>query len=74
METNTATITARDRKLAMICLHCTVCKRARKKQRGVAYWLVKRVEGHVCPFCKAYERVYGRKAHEPLGGDAKREN
>ena len=20
----------------------------------------------VCPNCKAYERVYGRKAHEPL--------
>ncbi len=23
-------------------------------------------ETRVCPFCRAYERVYGRKAHEPI--------
>jgi hypothetical protein len=55
----------KDRKLAQVCVHCPVCTRARRKQRGVAFWLVKRVEVGLCPFCKAYERVYGRKAHEP---------
>jgi len=51
--------------MAEICVHCTVCRRARKTQRGFSFWLVKHVEGGLCPFCKAYERVYGRKAHEP---------
>jgi hypothetical protein len=26
---------------------------------------VKKIEARLCPFCRAYERVYGRKAHEP---------
>jgi len=43
-----------------------VCNRARRKQRGVAFWFVKQLEGSVCPFCKAYEKVHGRKAHEPV--------
>ena len=60
-----AEITDMDRKMAEICVHCTVCRRARKTQRGFSFWLVKHVEGGLCPFCKAYERVYGRKAHEP---------
>jgi hypothetical protein len=25
---------------------------------------VKKIEATLCPFCRAYERVYGRKAHE----------
>jgi hypothetical protein len=25
---------------------------------------VKNVEQDICPFCKAYERVHGKKAHE----------
>ncbi|MDP8254312.1 MAG: hypothetical protein P9M14_01050 [Candidatus Alcyoniella australis] len=58
-------ITDRDRKLAQGCVNCPVCNRARTKQRGLAYWFVKRIEGGVCPQCQAYERVYGRKAHEP---------
>ena len=58
-------ITDRDRKLAEMCVHCTVCRRARKAQRGFSFWFVKTVESGLCPFCKAYERVYGRKAHEP---------
>ena len=33
-----------------------------------AYWFVKKIEGSVCPQCKAYEKVYGRKAHEPIPG------
>jgi hypothetical protein len=43
-----------------------VCRRAREKQRGLAYWFVKHVEGGFCPYCQAYEKVYGRKAHEPM--------
>jgi hypothetical protein len=56
----------KDRALAETCLSCPVCKRARRKQRGLFFWFVKRLEGRLCPACRAYERVYGRKAHEPL--------
>lgn len=55
-----------DRALANICLNCPVCRQARKSQKGVAYFVTSRVESHLCPFCRAYERVYGRKAHAPL--------
>ena len=58
-------ITEKDRRFAAKCLSCPVCKRARRKQRGLAYWFVKKVEGSCCPQCRAYEKVYGRKAHEP---------
>jgi hypothetical protein len=59
-------ITANDREKAQKCVECPVCRRARKKQRGLAYWFVRLIEGGLCPYCKAYERVYGRKAHEPI--------
>jgi hypothetical protein len=59
-------VTDKDRKLAEQCLACRVCGHARRKQRGVIFWLVKTVEGGICPACKAYEKVYGRKAHEPM--------
>ncbi len=59
-------ITEKDRKMARMCLECKVCAHAREKQRGIIYWFVKKIEGSVCPYCKAYERVYGRKAHEPI--------
>lgn len=59
-------ITEKDRKLAEQCNNCPVCGRAREKQKGFAFWFVKTIEGGVCPACKAYEKVYGRKAHEPL--------
>jgi hypothetical protein len=55
-----------DSVLAKVCLNCPACRTARKNQAGAAYWLVSRVEGRVCPFCRAYERVFGRKAHEAL--------
>jgi hypothetical protein len=53
-----------DRILALVCLNCPVCRHARKRQQGLAFALVQRVEQPLCPFCRAYERVYGRKAHE----------
>ena len=59
-------ITDKDRELAQKCVECPMCKNARIKQRGFAYWFVKVLEGGICPSCKAYEKVYGRKAHEPV--------
>lgn len=58
-------ITDSDRAKAQKCVECPMCRRARKKQRGLAYLFVKLLEGSACPYCKAYEKVYGRKAHEP---------
>jgi len=52
--------------LAKVCLNCPGCRRGRKRQEGAAYWFTGKVEDRGCPFCRAYERVYGRKAHEPL--------
>ena len=63
------TITERDRKLAATCESCAACARARKKQGGFFYWVVRLVEGGLCPACRAYEKVHGRKAHEPLPDD-----
>lgn len=57
-------ITDRDRELAKQCGKCPLCKRAREKQRGLVFMFVKFLEGGVCPACKAYEKVYGKKAHE----------
>ncbi|MEI6610417.1 MAG: hypothetical protein WCO53_11820 [Deltaproteobacteria bacterium] len=59
-------ISSMDRSLAKVCMNCPVCRHARKKQHGAAYWFVQKIEGDLCPFCKAYERVYGRKAHKPV--------
>lgn len=55
-----------DRKMAKFCLTCPVCKHARKQQKGLAFQFVQKIEGNLCPFCKAYERVYGKKAHQPV--------
>jgi hypothetical protein len=51
-----------DKLLAAVCARCPVCRRARKKQRGLAYRFVEKAERAVCPFCRAFERVHGRKA------------
>ena len=58
-------ITDKDRAMAQKCVECPVCTRAKKKQKGLAYWFVRGVEEGICPYCKAYEKVYGKKAHEP---------
>jgi len=50
--------------LAFVCTKCPVCRTARKNQKGLTYSFVKNIEGGFCPFCMAYEKVYGRKAHE----------
>lgn len=54
-------------KLARFCKDgCTVCTRAREKGRGFLYQMVK-IERHVCPMCRAYEKVYGVPAHMKPG-------
>ena len=57
-------ITEKDRKMAQMCVDCKACKYARKKQKGLIFWFVRYLEGGICPACKAYEKVYGKKAHE----------
>jgi hypothetical protein len=61
---STTEITERDRQLAAQCGKCPMCRRARKQQRGVAYLFVRFLERGICPACKAYEKVYGKQAHE----------
>ena len=52
-------ITEKDKKMAQQCVGCKLCKHARVKQRGMAFWFVKKIEDSVCPFCKAYEKREG---------------
>ena len=59
-------ITEKDIRMAEACLTCPLCRRAREKQRGLAYWFVSKIEDGLCPNCRAYAKVYGRKAHEPI--------
>ena len=61
-------ITEKDRRKAKQCLECPLCKRAREKQKGLIFWFVKKLESGLCPACKAYEKVYERKANEPIPG------
>lgn len=61
----TKPVSSLDKMMAQVCALCLVCRQARKKQRGIAFEMVQIVEVRLCPFCKAYERVHGRKAHEP---------
>ena len=70
---NGTVITEKDRERASKCLKCPVCNRAREKQKGLAYIFVKTMERSICPDCRAYEKVYGRKAHEPIPEEGKNE-
>jgi hypothetical protein len=36
---NTISATEKDKKMAEHCVTCPVCSHARKKQRGIAYWV-----------------------------------
>lgn len=58
-------ITPIDKALARVCECCPVCLHARHHGQGLVFSFVKSVETDICPFCRAYERVHGRKAHEP---------
>lgn len=59
--------TSLDRALAKVCELCPACLHARYHQHGVVYNFVRNIEEDFCPFCKAYERVHGKKAHEKRG-------
>jgi hypothetical protein len=54
--------------MAAVCVHCPVCRHARRRQAGAAFRFTRSVETRFCPFCQAYARVYGRPAHAPLTG------
>ena len=58
----------KDKKRAQKCLECGVCGYARKKQSGILLWLLK-LENRICPYARAYRRVYGRESHEPIPED-----
>jgi len=64
-KSNSCEITEKDRLFAEKCRNCFLCEYARRKQKGFAFLIVKTIEGNLCPYCKAYEKVYGHKAHEP---------
>jgi len=53
--------------MARVCELCPVCLHARYHQKGMVFEFVKNIEQDICPFCKAYERVHGKKAHEKRG-------
>jgi len=57
------TISKLQHKMAQKCLDCKLCCYARRKQTGMAFWLVKKIEVHICPFCKAYVFFYCFSAH-----------
>lgn len=60
-------------KKANFCMNrCPACKRARKKGKGLVYRLVK-IEGKLCPSCRAYEKVYGVPAYENPSDELKKE-
>lgn len=46
---------------------CPVCRHARYHQKGMVCAFVKNIERGICPFCAAYERVHGKKAHLKRG-------
>jgi hypothetical protein len=53
-----------DRALANVFAQCPTCRTARRRQQGVVFELVKRVETEVCLFCRAYARVHRHPAHQ----------
>jgi hypothetical protein len=61
-----AAITEQDRRNALVCIDCRMCRYARRKQKGILFWFVKVLEGGLCPKCKAFAKVTGRQPHDPL--------
>ncbi len=53
-------------KRANICMNtCTLCKLGRKKDKGFFNTMVKlEVKTKLCPWCRAYEKVYGIPAYQ----------
>jgi hypothetical protein len=57
--------TEEEREMARMCLQCPCCKTARLEQKGLVYTCIKNFAEGLCPFCQAYEKVFGLKGHEP---------
>jgi hypothetical protein len=57
-------VTRLDTMLARVCAACPLCRHARRHGKGIAVAIVRSIETRLCPFCIAYEKVHGRKAHE----------
>lgn len=53
-------------KKAAFCRNeCPGCTKGREKGRGFLYQLMK-IERLFCPFCRAYEKVYGVRVYEKV--------
>lgn len=53
-------------KMAKFCREsCPVCTRGREKGKGFLYTMIK-LEENICPFGRAYKKVYGIPPHEKL--------
>lgn len=48
----------KDKLLAAVCRICPLCAARRKWPHGAYGRLTRRLEA-VCPFCRAYDRLYG---------------
>mgnify|MGYP005835681651 CR=1 FL=1 len=61
-----AQVDEKTRKRAEMCMNkCTVCKLGREKGSGFFHWMVKmEAKLKLCPWCRAYEKVYGVPAYE----------
>jgi hypothetical protein len=41
-----------------------------KNKKGIAYFFTKYIDRKVCPNCKAYEKLTGQLAYEPITQEA----
>ena len=58
-------------KRARRCLECPLCSRARARQGGLAYFFTRYIDRKICPNCKAFERLTGQRAYEPLSEETR---
>jgi|GEM_PF-1313047 hypothetical protein len=49
-------ISEKERAMAKKCLECALCKQARQKQRGFAFWFVKKSRAACAPIAKPMRR------------------
>jgi len=61
---DTTPITDRDRAMAQNVSSAPSARAPPRTSAGVSYWFVKSSK-RILPVLQAYEKVHGRKAHEP---------
>ena len=59
-------ITEKDRAMAQRCIECGLCQKMRVNPKGFVFRLINKIKGSLCPYCKAYEKVYGHKVRESV--------